>query len=201
LTSRPPSGWPASGTSSCRGSSAWQSRWRSSGNELDAAAKLAERHGDSLARERVLVYDYLTGRARLRIARGDVREGLTDLLRCGELLEAHGTGGLADWRSDAARALAELGDGERAEGLAREGLAAARAFGAPRTLGRALRAAGRVIGGDEGLDLLEEAVTVVEPSPARLEAAYAYADLGPSWSRAGDDARAARCCAWRWKAR
>ena len=35
-----------------------------------------------------------------------------------------------------------------------------------------------MIGGDEGLELLEEAVSVVEPSPARLETAYALADLG-----------------------
>ncbi|HEX8855671.1 MAG TPA: LuxR C-terminal-related transcriptional regulator, partial [Thermoleophilaceae bacterium] len=42
----------------------------------------------------------------------------------------------------------------------------------------ATRAAGTVIGGSEGLDLLEEAVAAVEHSPARLEATYAFADLG-----------------------
>jgi DNA-binding CsgD family transcriptional regulator len=74
--------------------------------------------------------------------------------------------------------LVELGDPERAEQLAREAVAAARSFGAPGQLGHALRGAGRVIGGDEGLGLLEEATAVVEPSPARLESAYALADLG-----------------------
>ena len=83
-----------------------------------------------------------------------------------------------DWRSDAAAVLAVLGEGERAERLSRDGIAAARAFGAPRALARSLRSAGRVIGGDEGLELLEEAVSLVEPSPARLEAAYSLADLG-----------------------
>ena len=146
--------------------------------EIETAVGLAERYGDTLARERVLVDEYLVSRGRLRIARGDVRDGLADLLRCGELLDSYGIVRSTDWRSDAARALAELGDGERAERLAREGMAAARAFGAPRALARSLRAAGRVIGGDEGLELLEEAVSVVEPSPARLEAAYALADLG-----------------------
>lgn len=146
--------------------------------EVQAAAELVERHGDTLARERVLVDEYLVSRGRLRIAEGDLRGGLADLLRCGEILDSYGIVRPTDWRSDAACALAELGEDERAEGLAREGMAAARAFGAPRALARSLRAAGRVIGGDEGLELLEEAVSIVEPSPARLEAAYALADLG-----------------------
>ena len=146
--------------------------------EIETAVELVERYGDTLARERVLADEYLVSRGRLSIARGEVRDGLEDLLRCGELLDSYGIVRSTDWRSDAARALAELGDGERAERLAREGMAAARAFGAPRALARSLRAAGRVIGGDEGLELLEEAVSIVEPSAARLEAAYALADLG-----------------------
>ena len=146
--------------------------------EVETAAELAERHGDTLARERALVDEYLVSRGRLRIARGEVRDGLADLLRCGELLDSYGIVRPTDWRSDAAAVLAELGEGERAERLARDGIAAARAFGAPRALARSLRSAGRVIGGDEGLELLEEAVSLVEPSPARLEAAYSLADLG-----------------------
>ena len=147
--------------------------------ESEAAAEVAERYGgDALARERILIDEYLVSRGQLLIARGDVRDGLADFLACGELLDSYGIARSTDWRSDAARALAELGDCERAERLAREGVAAARAFGAPRALARSLRAAGRVIGGEEGLDLLEEAVSIVEPSPARLEAAHALADLG-----------------------
>jgi DNA-binding CsgD family transcriptional regulator len=94
------------------------------------------------------------------------------------LLDSYGIVRPTDWRSEAAAVLAELGEGERAERLARDGIAAARAFGAPRALARSLRSAGRVIGGDEGLELLEEAVSLVERSPARLEAAYSLADLG-----------------------
>jgi DNA-binding CsgD family transcriptional regulator len=146
--------------------------------EVETAAELAERHGDTLARERVLVDEYLVSRGRLRIARGEVRDGLADLLRCGELLDSYGIVRPTDWRSEAAAVLAELGEGERAVRLARDGIAAARAFGAPRALARSLRSAGRVIGGDEGLELLEEAVSLVERSPARLEAAYSLADLG-----------------------
>jgi DNA-binding CsgD family transcriptional regulator len=146
--------------------------------EIEPAAELVERHGDSLARDRVTVDDYLVSRGRLRIAEGDVRGGLADLLRCGELLESHRIVHSTDWRSDAAVALAELDDREQAERIAREGVAEARAFGAPRALARSLRAAGRAIGGDEGLELLEEAVSVADPSSARLEAAHALADLG-----------------------
>jgi len=146
--------------------------------DIEPAAELVDRHGDTLARERALVDEYLVSRGRLRVARGDVRDGVADLRRCGEVLDSYGIVRPTDWRSDAATALAELGEGERAERLARDGVAAARAFGAPSALARSLRAAGRVIGGDEGLELLEEAVSVVEPSPARLEAAYALADLG-----------------------
>jgi DNA-binding CsgD family transcriptional regulator len=146
-------------------------------NELVRAAELAQRHGEELARERILVDDYLTARGRLRIARGEVREGLEDLLRCGELQRRYGSSRLMDWPFEAARTLAKL-DREQAAELARDGLAAARRFGAPGLLCRALRAAGIVTGGEEGLELLEEAVSVVEPSPSRLEAAYALADLG-----------------------
>jgi DNA-binding CsgD family transcriptional regulator len=131
-----------------------------------------------LTRERALVDEYLVSRGRLRISRGDVRDGLADLLSCGRLLDSYAIVRPTDWRSDAAGALAGLGEAERAERVAREGLAAARAFGAPRALARSLRAAGRVIGGDEGLELLEEAVALVEPARARLEAAYSLADLG-----------------------
>jgi DNA-binding CsgD family transcriptional regulator len=86
--------------------------------ELETAAELEERYGDTLTRERVLADEYLVSRGRLRIARGDVRDGLTDLLRCGELLNSYGIVRPTDWRSDAAGALAELGEAERAERLA-----------------------------------------------------------------------------------
>jgi DNA-binding CsgD family transcriptional regulator len=146
--------------------------------ELEAARKLAGRDPERLERERLFADRYLASRGRVRLATGDVRAGLADLLRCGELLEAYGTPDLTRWRPDAAEALAELGEESRAEEFARAEIESARSFGAPRTLARALRAGGRVIGGDEGLDLLEEAVMVVRHSPARLEAAYAFADLG-----------------------
>jgi DNA-binding CsgD family transcriptional regulator len=146
--------------------------------DLEAAQELARREPERLERERLFVDRYLVSRGQVRLASGDARGGLADLLRCGELLEAYGTPDLTRWRPYAVAVLAELGQERRAQELARAEIASARAFGAPRALARALRTGGRVIGGDEGLVLLEEAVAVAEPSPARLEAAYALADLG-----------------------
>jgi DNA-binding CsgD family transcriptional regulator len=146
--------------------------------ELDVAHELARRSPERLERERLFVDRYLASRGRVRIETGDVRAGLADLLRCGELLEAYGTPDLTRWRPHAVDALIQLGQQRRAEELARAEIASARSFGAPRALARALRAGGRAIGGDEGLNLLEEAVAVAESSPARLEAAHALADLG-----------------------
>jgi DNA-binding CsgD family transcriptional regulator len=82
------------------------------------------------------------------------------------------------WRSEAALAQLALGERESAERLAEEELELARAFGAPRALGVAKRAAGVVAGGDRGALLLREAIEVFERGDARLERARALADLG-----------------------
>jgi DNA-binding CsgD family transcriptional regulator len=56
----------------------------------------------------------------------------------------------------------------------------------PRTLGVALRAAARVAGEARKLDLLHEAVTVLTATPARLELARTYHDLGVASMHRGD---------------
>jgi DNA-binding CsgD family transcriptional regulator len=81
------------------------------------------------------------------------------------------------WRSLEAQALDRLGRREEALAVAEEELALARAWGAPWTVGRALRVLGTLRRAD-GLDLLEEAVQVLEGSPARLEHAKALAAAG-----------------------
>jgi DNA-binding NarL/FixJ family response regulator len=65
-----------------------------------------------------------------------------------------------------------------------EELELARTWGAPRALGAALRAAGLVEGGEQGLALLEEAVEVLTSSPAKLEHAKARTELGAALRRA-----------------
>jgi DNA-binding CsgD family transcriptional regulator len=74
-------------------------------------------------------------------------------------------------------------------GSAREHMAEdvrlARSWGAPRTLGRALRVAGLAEGGERGLMLLREASTVLARSPARLERAKTLVELGAAVRRSG----------------
>ena len=151
-----------------------------------AAAELAQT-GEALgiAEDRLYVDQYLIARGRLRIAQGDVSEGVADLMWCGERLEAYEQPWWSHWKEFAAPAIASLGDSQTAVRLAREQLAMARRVGAPGALGRALRSAGLAIGGEERLGLLVEAVSVLERSSARLELAHALADLGAELGRAG----------------
>jgi len=154
--------------------------------DLEAAAELSQT-GDAmgLAEDRLYLDQFLVARSRLRIAQGDVREGVGDLLWCGERLEPYDAAWPGDWRVYAAPALASLGDSQAAAGLGREQLAIARRVGVPGGLGRSLRSAGLAIGGSEGLELLEEAVSILEDSSARLELAHALADLGAELNRTG----------------
>jgi DNA-binding CsgD family transcriptional regulator len=154
--------------------------------DLDAAAELAQT-GETvgIAEDRLYVDHFLVARGRLRIAEGDVREGAGDLMWCGQRLEAYDVPWPGDWKVFAAPALASLGDSETAARLAREHLAIARRVGTPGALGRSLRSAGLAIGGREGLALLQEAVSLLERSSARLELAHALADLGAELGRTG----------------
>jgi DNA-binding CsgD family transcriptional regulator len=85
---------------------------------------------------------------------------------------------VTEWQPDAVHALARGGERDRAVELAHAHLEAARAFGAPRTLGAALRSLALVEGGDRGLELLSEAVSLLEDSPSRLELIRALVDQG-----------------------
>jgi len=153
---------------------------------LDAAADLAGAGASvGIAEDRLYLDEFLVARGRLRIAQGRVDEGVADLLWCGQRLQALGVAWPSDWRAFAAPALALLGENQMAVKLAREHLAAARRFGAPGALGRSLRAAAGAIGGGEALELLQEAVSVLERGSARLELAHALAGLGAELSRCG----------------
>ncbi len=82
------------------------------------------------------------------------------------------------WRSAAALSLRALGDVEGATSLAREELALARRYGAPRSIGVALRAGAALVAPADALPLLLEATAVLESSPSQLERARALVDLG-----------------------
>ncbi|HEX4305103.1 MAG TPA: AAA family ATPase [Solirubrobacterales bacterium] len=128
---------------------------------------------------------FALGRARLALREPEA--ALPALLACGELSEAFGIDNPAflPWRSAAALALRELGEAGEATERAEEEVALARRFGAARPLGIALRAAGLVRGGTEGVRLLEESAAVLADSPARLERAHTAVALGAALRRGG----------------
>ena len=153
---------------------------------IEAAIEVAEAgEAGSVAEDRTYLPDYLIARGRLRIAQGLVREGVEDLLWSGRRLEALNIRWPGVWKAFAAPALASLGETETAARLAGEHLATARRVGAPGVLGLSLRHAAAAAGAEERLPLLQEAVSVLEQSSARLELAHALADLGRELSRAG----------------
>jgi DNA-binding CsgD family transcriptional regulator len=131
-------------------------------------------------------------RARLRIAAGETERGLAELLAVGDRLERFGVRNPSHsaWRSQAALVLSGRGDGAEARRLVRAEIEIARCWGASRPLGAALRAAGLIEGGADGLDLLRESVDVLAASPALLERAKSLTELGAALRRANHRAQA-----------
>lgn len=129
----------------------------------------------------------LLARGRLRLAQGEAAAALADLELCGERLAAWRLQNPAmfPWRSGAALARHALGRGAEARALAEEEVALARAWGAPRALGVALQALGRVEEGPAGVAQLRAAVTQLDGSGARLEEARALVDLGARLTTTG----------------
>jgi len=151
----------------------------------EAAASLARAGIADEVPDSIVAHAFLVARGRLKLARGDVRSGVEDLLELGRRSESDGwsaTIGTPTFRTYAAPALATLGDREQAEQLAADELRVARAWGAPRAIGTALRVSGLVSGKRE---LLEQAVDTLTGTAARLEHARALADLGAARRRAG----------------
>jgi DNA-binding CsgD family transcriptional regulator len=138
------------------------------------------------------VNDLLEARGLLRLAQGGPTEGLDDLVEFGRRDALWGGANplASRWRSHASRALAAMGEGERARELALEDLERARRWGAASGIGVALRAAGLAEGGAAAVDRLREAAHVLERSPARLEHARAQIDLGAALRRANQRSEA-----------
>jgi DNA-binding CsgD family transcriptional regulator len=157
------------------------------GEPMAARGLLSLFGGDEVWTGRVSFAAVLESRGWLAIAEGDADEALANFLECGRRQAAARAPNPAvrAWRSGAAIAAAMLDDVERASRLAREEIELAQMFGAPGPIGAALRTAGLVIRGDEGLDLLRDAVQTLERSAAELEHARALTDLGGALRRAG----------------
>ncbi|WP_406221829.1 AAA family ATPase [Streptomyces decoyicus] len=161
---------------------------------IEAAERVAVPH--AVAGQAEVAWErprFLMSLAALRIAQGDLRTGLSLLRECGHHCDAAGTVSptMSPWRSRAAAAHLALGDVKSAHELAEQELDLARRCRIPRALGVALRVAGTVTPGRQGLDLLAEAVSVLGPTPARLELARALHDFGVALLRQ-DDRRGAR---------
>jgi DNA-binding CsgD family transcriptional regulator/Tfp pilus assembly protein PilF len=132
----------------------------------------------------------LASRGRLRLAELRPAAALGDLFAAGDLFARLRivSPSIASWRSDAALAHLALGERADAKALTAEEVTLAQAFNGPRTLGKALRAAGLTEGGRRGIELLREAERVLDGSGARLEHARAMTDLGAALRRAGQQA-------------
>lgn len=129
----------------------------------------------------------LEARGRLRVAQGRLRDGLDDLLDAGRRwsdLRCQSPSG-ARWREDAALVLARLGDRSEARRLAGEHLRLAEATGLPRVLATAIRTMGAVGPREDQLARLEDAVRLLESTPARLELSRSLVELGASLRRGG----------------
>lgn len=127
----------------------------------------------------------LSARGRLRLRRGDLAGGLSDLHECGrryELIDARNPV-FVPWRVDAALVHRAHGELDAAWVLAREELAAARDWGTPGAIGAAQRLIGLLSSGEEAIVLLREAASMLAESPARLEHARALVDLGAALRR------------------
>jgi DNA-binding CsgD family transcriptional regulator len=127
----------------------------------------------------------LDARGLVRIASGDVRGGLADLLLCGERmtrLRADSPGMIA-WRSHAASAYLQLGRTEEARASAEAEFDLARRLCGPIRQAEAMRVLARSVGGDEGLGLLRKAADLLADAPVALPRARIEADLGATLRR------------------
>ncbi|HEX6404618.1 MAG TPA: AAA family ATPase [Pseudonocardiaceae bacterium] len=125
-------------------------------------------------------------RARVCLARGHRAHAISELRRCGEIANRrrlHNPAFLA-WRSALALALAPE-DPEQARELAQTELELARRGDSPRAIGIALRVCGLLAEPQSRIELLEQSVAVLEPTPIRLELAYSLTELGAALRRAG----------------
>jgi DNA-binding CsgD family transcriptional regulator len=150
----------------------------------DAALSMLTHPGDVEEIDLPVLFDV---RAQLRMAQKRPAEALEDALEAGRrsrsaTVTAHP--GILAWRSTAAFAHLALGQASSAYRLAEEELELARARDLTRVAIRALRVLGLATRGPRGLELLDEAVTLGEAYPTRLEYMEALVDLGAALRRA-----------------
>jgi DNA-binding CsgD family transcriptional regulator len=138
-----------------------------------------------------LVLPYLQARGRYYLAINRPQAALAEFQACGELMSSWGfdAPGFVPWRDDMAEALLVLGDRDEAGRLAAEQLARL-PRGRLRARGRTLRVLAAASGAEHGMELLKEAVELLEKVGDRLELARALADLSEFCRAAGQARRA-----------
>lgn len=130
-------------------------------------------------------------RSRLRLAQHRPADALADAMEAGRLSDNLFMGispGAMPWRSTAALAYLALGETAEAKRRAAEELEHAKRLGVARIVIRSLRILGLAEGGDQGLELLSEAVQIGARCPPRLEFIHALIDLGAALRRANQRA-------------
>ncbi len=129
----------------------------------------------------------------LLLARGLHAEAAAELAAVGRRLDERGMRNPAwcPWQLDLALAEAPAAP-EQAARTAMDAVARARLYGAPSAIGTALRVAAEVVGGPRALDLLAEAVTCLEGSPAAHQLAAALVAQGAALREDGSRLRAAQ---------
>jgi class 3 adenylate cyclase/DNA-binding CsgD family transcriptional regulator len=129
---------------------------------------------------------FLGARGWIRYARRELAGAAADWERLGRCMEAFQmwNPAIVAWRSHLALALLGLKRRDEALELAQKEVEVARAWGAPRPVGVALRVLGMVQGGTEGIATLRESLNVLRGSSARLEHARTLVELGAAVRRA-----------------
>jgi DNA-binding CsgD family transcriptional regulator len=156
-------------------------------NDLEAAALQLERGDRADDAGGLGRWVFLGARGHFERVRREPEATLASLEECGRLLARAGVQNpaLVAWRLGAASAARQLDDREAARRLALEELRLARRFGAPGTVSLALVSAGLASGGDEGLALLEEAITTAATSQSPFVRARVLIEAGAGLRRAG----------------
>lgn len=157
------------------------------GRTEEAARTLETEIGDAEFGDIPPVISLVLARAQVRAACGDHAGALAQFDDAVRRRDKWG-GMNPSWVGDillAARSHHALGDNEAAGSLLAQALKLAQRWGTPGALGQAAHAQALLGGDGDRIELLREAVTLLERSPARLELAHALVDLGAALRRAG----------------
>jgi class 3 adenylate cyclase/DNA-binding CsgD family transcriptional regulator len=124
-------------------------------------------------------------RAKLRLGQHRYDDAVAELESLRDNLTALGLGDsfVYDWRAYLALAYHAAGRPDEALPLALDAVDRARTWGAPSSIGVALRSLGLIEGGVSGEKLLREALDVLEGSQMRLEHARTLVELGAALRR------------------